>query len=640
MKITNKTILFFIIIVATVLRFYNYVQIPYTHDEFSALFRTNFNTFSELIEKGVKIDGHPAGIQVFLFYWIQLFGSTEWIVKLPFTVMGIASVYLLYVIAKKWFNETVGLLSAAFLATVQFAVFYSQMSRPYASGLFFSLAMVYYWTKIIQTPQSNFLKNTIFFVFFATLCAYNHYFSLLFAGIVGVSGLFYVKKEFLLKYVLSGVSIVILYLPHSSIFLYQLKVGGVESWLGKPHYDFFVNYIAYIFHFSVLLFVLVISIIIYGFVQNKIIFAKRNTYLLFAVWFLLPVTIGFFYSVFFSAVLQYSVLIFSFPFLFFVLFAHIKQQTPTVNLIIVSIIVTVNSLSLVFERNYYTLFYNSPYKEMLIDYYKINKKCSNILSIIDSDIRKTRYYATKYSIDTNFVWFSSFENENGFIQFLEQQSLRYDTLFFAGLSSNNPLTNPIIQDYYPTVEEQKNYVGGSTYIFSKKASQENIFIEKLTFEHYKNKAWNSIDSINFNDAMSVSGNYCYCMDSTSEWGPSFSAKVTDIVKNENNFIDITVKAKTSENFDDVILVASIESGKNNVHWGGTPFNTFIFNNAAEKWFTIHHAIKLSDIYLNYPDVTLIVYIWNKGKKNFYIDDFTIKLRPGNPVIYGLQENIR
>ena len=82
MKITNKLILFLILLVAITLRFYNYQNIPFTHDEFSALSRTNFNSFSELIDQGVKVDGHPAGIQVFLYYWTKLAGKSEVWVKL------------------------------------------------------------------------------------------------------------------------------------------------------------------------------------------------------------------------------------------------------------------------------------------------------------------------------------------------------------------------------------------------------------------------------------------------------------------------------------------------------------------------------------------------------------------------------
>ena len=106
MKISNKLILFLIVLTGALLRFYNYAEIPFTHDEFSALFRLDFNSFSELIQKGVKIDGHPAGIHVFLYYWTKAFGSTEWVVKLPFTIFGIISIWLVYLIATKWFPGT------------------------------------------------------------------------------------------------------------------------------------------------------------------------------------------------------------------------------------------------------------------------------------------------------------------------------------------------------------------------------------------------------------------------------------------------------------------------------------------------------------------------------------------------------
>lgn len=67
MKRKNKAVLILILLTGSILRLYRLFQIPFTHDEFSALFRTHFPTFLELIEKGVKVDGHPAGVQVFLY---------------------------------------------------------------------------------------------------------------------------------------------------------------------------------------------------------------------------------------------------------------------------------------------------------------------------------------------------------------------------------------------------------------------------------------------------------------------------------------------------------------------------------------------------------------------------------------------
>lgn len=129
MTLSNKLILFGVLVVAAVLRLYGFHELPYTHDELSALFRLSFGSFNELIEHGVKVDGHPAGVQVFLYYWVALFGEQAWKIKLPFALLGIGSVALVYAIGKKWFTHSVGLYSATFLAGLTFVWFSISQSK-------------------------------------------------------------------------------------------------------------------------------------------------------------------------------------------------------------------------------------------------------------------------------------------------------------------------------------------------------------------------------------------------------------------------------------------------------------------------------------------------------------------------------
>ena len=74
---TDNILLGCILLIAFFLRIYKLPSIPFTHDEFSAIFRTPFQSFGELIEKGVMVDGHPPLVQVFLYYWIKLFDISE-----------------------------------------------------------------------------------------------------------------------------------------------------------------------------------------------------------------------------------------------------------------------------------------------------------------------------------------------------------------------------------------------------------------------------------------------------------------------------------------------------------------------------------------------------------------------------------
>jgi len=215
----DPLLIFLIILAGAVLRFYDYGSIPFTHDEFSAIFRTHFSSFHDLIAKGVVVDTHPAGVQVFLYYWVKIFGISEPLVKLPFTIFSLFSVYLIYSIGRRWFSPTTGLLAASFLSFLQYPVMYGQIARPYASGLFLVLLMVYFWTRLMLEPGKRYYLNLAGYILSSALCAYNHHFSLLFCGIAGLTGVFIIGKPRRVSFVLSWFVIFLLYIPTSFYFL-------------------------------------------------------------------------------------------------------------------------------------------------------------------------------------------------------------------------------------------------------------------------------------------------------------------------------------------------------------------------------------------------------------------------------------
>ncbi len=391
-KLSNRIILLTILVLASILRFYKLDQVPFTFDEFSALFRTQYNNIGDLIKNGVVGDGHPAGIQIFLYYIIKLFGFNEFWLKLPFAIFGILSVLSTYHIAKSWFNETVGLISAVFIATLQFPVMYSQIARPYISGLFFSLLMVYFWGNYLFKSNKKIDRNIIGFILGAILCSYNHYFSLLFAVIAGITGLFFIKRNRILYYIGSGALIFIFFIPHLKITFSALSIGGL-SWLGKPNAFFFTDYIKFIFHSSVFIGILIILILTTSyFFRNKS--KEINKYRVIAfLFFILPFIVGFLYSSFVKPVLQFSILIFSFPFLIILLTSYLKEFNPKINLLMVIIISTITSLSLILEKKHFVIFYQSGFSEILKENSRIiHEYPSNVTSIISSSKKITNYY--------------------------------------------------------------------------------------------------------------------------------------------------------------------------------------------------------------------------------------------------------
>lgn len=637
----SKILLGLILLAGIGLRFYNYQQIPFTHDEFSALFRLNFADFTSLINQGVKVDGHPAGIQVFLYYYTQLFGTEPWIVKLPFTLFGLGSILLIYLIGKSWFNETVALIAAAYLASIQYTVMYSVIARPYISGLFFALLMVHFWSKIMFAPQRKLNQHLLLFILFASLCTYNHHFSLLFAFLVGLSGLWFIPRTYLLKYLISGLLIFLLYVPHLPIFFYQLQLGGVSQWLGSPSSAFILEYLHYLFHFSPWALAPALALILFGLITVRRQSINIRLWVLSLLWFLIPLLIGYFYSIYVDAVLQFSVLIFSFPFLLFALFGFINKQKPIFNFIIISTILTANISTLVLNRKHYQLFNNSIYREILTEYCTHKAQYNSIAFVIDSHKKITQYYAQRLSIDTNFVLYDrTFSNKVELIQYLDKVSLTNDMLYLGSLSTLEPEVVPLIRDYFPNVMAQHNYFGGTTYLFSKKGSSPPSVIDQMSFENTATTRYaKPLDSSRIVSFTPPLRNHAFAIDSNHIWGPNFTIPLESIFTQRHDYIDIALRFSSSSSLKGVIIVTSLENNNEMLAWRSVNLNEFYLNEKGiGEWQKAHHSLQLKEEWLKAENTVLKVYLWNKEKRTLYIDDFQITHRRGNPRLHGLYQD--
>jgi len=639
MKLLNQAIFLLILLTAIVLRIFDLTAIPFTYDEFSALYRTRFDSFSELIQKGVVVDTLPAGIQVFLYYWTRLFGMVEWIVKLPFIIFGILSVYLVYRIGKEWYNETVALISSAFLASLQYTVIYSQIARPYSSGLFLSLLLVFFWTRLVKNPEKRFVFNGIMFSITAAACAYNHHFSLLFAVIAGVSGLFFLPKKYIIKYLYFCLLACILYLPHLPVILAQLKLKGNEGWLGSIDNDFIIKYIQYIFQYSIPAYILVILFIIIGFKYHEVNKMAYKNLLISGTWFLLLFIIGFLYSKYINNVMQYSVLIFSFPFLLFILFGQFKSLKPIANLVIVSVILIVNIYSLIFIRKHYSVFYESQYVHILTDRVEANKKHPGIPAIIDSDRWISRFYSEKLNLDTNYTRFKTISNEKALRSYLEDVSQTSDYLYLGCLSSNPPYTVPVIHEFFKSTEVQRNYAGGTTFIFSKNGENWDEVIDYNDFSDPEGKYWAGLKKEFIH--VDENGNKAYLIGSQVEWQIQYERLFDEqLDPQENDFIDVSVRFRNLDPLKEVRLYTNLNKDGKAFYNSSTRFDNYFSSDPdSGEWFTVHQSIKLSDVDLPSGKITFKTGIWNKGRSEFLVDDFVITLRKGNPVIYGWVEKI-
>jgi hypothetical protein len=634
-----------IIITGVLLRVYNFFDLPFVFDELSAMARLNYSTLPELIEKGVKlVDTHPAGIHVFLYYWCKLFGSREWVVKLPFLLMGIGSIYLTFLVAKNWFNQTSALLSAAFISTLQFSITYSTIARPYIPGLFFSLLMVYYWTKYLFI-KNNF-RDLLLYILSATLCCYIHYFSLLFAGIVGITGLFLLKKANWRAYLLANLSVVILCLPHLGIFLYQMKrggIGGPDGWLGPPSNDFLLRFIGYIFHYSFLSGGLITIIVLFYFIISRKNPDQKNLFrIICVIWFLLPFLIGFFYSKWENPILQFSILIFSFPYFIFLITSFINESRKWVVAILIILISSCNIYSLIYTRKHYEIMCHQPSDEYAKYIVQLQNSVpgKNVFAILGStEVPFMEYYETKFNTKFKYHVFQPKEDTPISLYDLLKKN-RCDYLVTGFLPEEYNVF--FRKEYLKLI----HYSEGFTYDikgFSKdtigSSLAENILFDKTNNYDLGAPALPWSFDHNMISKDSSSGNII-ALDSVHEWGPGFNIPLNEIIPSRNSTLVASIKIRPGKYVKDQILVLQLNKGDSLVHWQGSELSRYFIE--GSEWQTIYTSCNMVDLLKSDSDLNelkLNVYFWNKGKGNVKLDDLRIVVKEGNPLIYGLYEPI-
>jgi hypothetical protein len=637
--IKTNTLLLLLVIVASVLRLYNLFDLQYTYDELSAIDRLRFNSFGELIKQGVMIDAHPALVQVWMYYYSLIFGTTEWLMKLPFIFMGIASVYLIYTIGKRWFSETTGLLAATVLTCAQYFVFYSVTARPYVSGLFLCLFVLKYWLEILFNDSTK-LKHYVWFAVFAALAALNHHFSMMFAALCGLLGLFFLTKTNFKNYVLVCVGAVVLYAPHFSILFAQLKIGGIGAanggWLNPPENDFILQFIFYLFHYSWLFLIACIGVILFAYFsaeKNNTSLKNKIRALLFSL-FALSFLIGFFYSLKVNPVIQFSTLIFATPCLLLFIASFAGEFSLKLKWASVVLLLGIGMSTLVFKRHYYQLVFNQSFDTYIktTDELIKEKGNENVYALYKGEPWFLNFYKEKYGSSARF---EVIENE---AKTINDYKNIYDTLSAKYLVLGDFKPSQLLQasNYFPYVHKKIVGYGFELYVLSKEPTKENLETEKFNRLQLDFKNPSSLFNINKDLVVSDNEETYYRIDSLNEYPISFKIKNSELHCYEGQSLVAEIKYQ-SDSIIKGLLSSSQDALKQNIHFTASDFSAFY--QPSQKTQTAYVSIYV-DVKFNNPETELTVFVWNNNKEKFRITGFSVYTWDNNPYRYGLLSDIK
>lgn len=104
---------------------------------------------------------------------ITVFGTADWVVRMPALLSGVASLPVFYCLARALINQQNGLIASTLLAFAPMAILYSQEARMYS--LFLLLSLVSYYLTLLLIEKNN-LKAGLLLGFVNGLLLLTHYF--------------------------------------------------------------------------------------------------------------------------------------------------------------------------------------------------------------------------------------------------------------------------------------------------------------------------------------------------------------------------------------------------------------------------------------------------------------------------------
>jgi 4-amino-4-deoxy-L-arabinose transferase-like glycosyltransferase len=102
------------------------------------------------LAKSLLRDSHPPLYYVVMLPWVDVFGYTEWSIRLPSVLLGTASVLLLWRIALREAGRWTALAAALLLALHGQQIYWSQTARVYAFAIFLGLLSTFLLWKALE----------------------------------------------------------------------------------------------------------------------------------------------------------------------------------------------------------------------------------------------------------------------------------------------------------------------------------------------------------------------------------------------------------------------------------------------------------------------------------------------------------
>ncbi|MBI3485819.1 glycosyltransferase family 39 protein [Candidatus Daviesbacteria bacterium] len=391
--------IFLVLIIAFFLRVINLNQSFWLDEAISAISIQQYSLV-DLVVKFMPGDFHPPLHYLLIFFWGKVFGYSEISLRLPSVLLGVASVYIVYLLVKTLFNKRIGIFSSLIFSFNPLLIYYSQEARMYSLNVFLTVTSFLFFISFLKNKKNTMLPLTIANI----LLIYSDYvlFPILLVQILYllIWGK-YKLKNFLASLFLTLLSF-IFWLP---IFLNQLGLGEktaltLSKWSevvgGLSFKNLSLIFIKFIIGrisldnkviyglLSLALFIFYLFLILFGIKKTR----KENGLLL--LWFTVPILFLGLISIYLP-VLSYQRLLYTLPAMIILTAQGICILSRRWQILLISLVLSI-SLVAVFVFNINPKFQRENWREAI--HFIENQKNISVTIFEDNNlIAPVKYYA-------------------------------------------------------------------------------------------------------------------------------------------------------------------------------------------------------------------------------------------------------
>jgi uncharacterized membrane protein len=625
----NNWLIAVILVIAFLLRFIPIFSYEFSFDELSALERTAFGNFSDLINKGVKIDAHPAFIQVFLYYWIKIGGSSEIWVKFPFLICGFLSCWYIFRFANKWFNYKTGVIAAIVVSCSMIFLVYSSYARMYITGVLFAILVLINLFEIAFNDSTK-IKHFVLAGLFLLLGALSNHMGALFGLIVGLLTFIFAAKKQKIYLLCMALAALVLYLPHLSITLQQMTysiAAGEGGWLTAPKWDACFLFLKTLFGTGMVVFAFIL-LFIYGGSESKFSFKTNKKIIFLFAAFVIYCLVVQLYSVYKSPVLQFSVLLIAAP-CFVVVVAHAISFIPDkiFNITAVALIAAF-LIQTIYVKKYYSLGIKQGVRSSVVETIEAKEKYGkdNVSAIYNTGEYFVKKYMSEFKQNYSYInlFDSVYQSQPALGNYL--RSLKEEYII---ISEPDAVHLERVKTFFPYVIKHNEGYYTNIYLLSKK--KENAVEDDAIVATYN---LGNRGNFVFPEQYKKEGNDIL-IDSLDEFPFYVWANFNAGIVKDNQWV-VCSSSYTSQNpTQDLNFVFSVKQKDSTLFYASRNFKDFyILGDSLQHGFS---SIFMGTEFRNWQEAKLECYFWNQSKRRYLIKDLNLKVLDINPHKYSLWE---